>query len=74
MRREDVAAALAAADNWHKSSFSGGDNGGCVAVGTVPGFVGVRDTKIGSAGPVIAFTDRRWAEFLSAVRAGEFGR
>lgn len=74
MRHADVNAALAAADNWYKSSFSGGDNGGCVAVGAVPGFVGVRDTKIGSTGPVIAFTDRGWQAFLSAVRTGEFRR
>jgi hypothetical protein len=72
MRHEDAVAALSAADNWHKASFSGGANGGCVEVGTVPGLVGVRDTKQGDASPILAFTPPVWAAFLAGVRAGEF--
>jgi hypothetical protein len=72
MRHEDVVAALSVADNWHKSSFSGGANGGCVEVATVPGYIGVRDTKLGASSPVLAFTPHEWAAFLAGVRAGEF--
>ena len=72
MRHEDAVAALAGADNWHKATFSGGANGGCVEVGTVPGYFGVRDTKLGQDSPVLAFTRTEWQAFLAGVRAGEF--
>jgi uncharacterized protein DUF397 len=72
MRHEDAVAALAAADNWRKATFSGGANGGCVEVGTIPGYYGVRDTKLGDASPVLAFTPVEWQAFLAGVRAGEF--
>jgi hypothetical protein len=72
MRHEDAVAALAAADNWHKATFSGGANGGCVEVGTIPGYFGVRDTKLGEDSPVLAFTPTEWQAFLAGVRAGEF--
>ncbi|HWN32585.1 MAG TPA: DUF397 domain-containing protein [Pseudonocardia sp.] len=36
------------------ASQSGGDNGGCVEVGTAPGLVGVRDTKLGADSPILA--------------------
>jgi hypothetical protein len=72
MRHEDAIAALAAADNWHKASSSGGANGGCVEVATIPGYYGVRDTKLGGSSPVLAFTPIEWQAFLAGVRAGEF--
>lgn len=65
--------ALVAATDWRKSSHSGGANGGCVEVATVPGLVGVRDTKRGAASPVLAFTRAEWAAFLAGVKSGEFG-
>lgn len=72
MRHEDAVAALAAADNWHKATFSGGANSGCVEVGTIPGYYGVRDTKLGDASPVLAFNPVEWQAFVAGVRAGEF--
>jgi hypothetical protein len=72
MNHEDAIAALSAADNWHKASFSGGANGGCVEVATVPGYIGVRDTKLGGRSPVLAFTPTEWEAFLAGARAGEF--
>ncbi|WP_214408156.1 DUF397 domain-containing protein [Pseudonocardia lacus] len=72
MRHDDAVAALSAADNWHKATFSGGANGGCVEVATIPGYIGVRDTKLGERSPVLAFTPTEWKAFLSGVRAGEF--
>lgn len=69
MRNRDT---LGAATNWHKSSHSGKADGGCVEVGTVPGLVGVRDTKLGAASPVLAFARAEWTTFLAGVKAGEF--
>jgi hypothetical protein len=72
MRHEEAIAALAEAGNWHKSSFSGGENGGCVEVASIRGFVGVRDTKLGAGSPVLAFRIAEWDAFLRGVREGEF--
>lgn len=75
MEYQEVVAALGATTNWHKASFSQDTNAnGCVEVGTVPGFVGVRDTKLGATSPVLAFTEAEWAAFLAGVRKGEFNR
>lgn len=65
--------ALVAATDWRKSSHSGGQNGGCVEVGSAPGLVGVRDTKLGAASPVLAFGAGEWAAFLAAVKADALG-
>ena len=69
----DTVAALTAASTWHKASFSDeGQQYGCVEVATVPGLVGVRDTKLGAISPILAFTEPEWAAFLAGVKAGEF--
>ncbi|OLT17655.1 DUF397 domain-containing protein [Pseudonocardia sp. CNS-139] len=60
----------ATASNWHKSTFSGVENG-CVEVGSAPGIVGVRDTKLGTNSPVLVFTTAEWAAFLTAVKNGQ---
>ncbi|WP_103349908.1 DUF397 domain-containing protein [Amycolatopsis sp. CA-128772] len=72
MRYEDAVNALAAATNWHKASFSQGQENGCVEVGSVPGLIGVRDTKLGDASPILAFTEHEWKMFLRGARNGEF--
>ncbi|MBA2322578.1 MAG: DUF397 domain-containing protein [Pseudonocardiales bacterium] len=72
MNDNDAVAALAAASNWHKASHSDEDHNGCVEVATVPGLVGVRDTKLGAASPILAFTEAEWAAFLAGVRNNEF--
>lgn len=71
MTNEDAVAALADATNWHKASYSK-ENGGCVEVGSVPGVIGVRDTKLGAASPILAFDPTEWAAFVRAVKDGEF--
>jgi hypothetical protein len=59
---------------WRKSSFSGGNGGGCVEVaGNLPGIVAVRDSK-DREGPALVFTPGEWRAFLDGVRAGEFSR
>jgi hypothetical protein len=72
MNHDDAVAALAAASNWHKASFSDQNQSGCVEVATVPGMVGVRDTKLGPDSPILAFTEAEWRAFLAGVKVGEF--
>ena len=52
---------------WRKSSYSGA-NGSCIEVtSTVPGTVGVRDSK-DPAGPKLAFTTRQWRAFAADLK------
>lgn len=71
MTHNDAVTALAAARNWRKASASAG-NGGCVEVASIPGWIGVRDTKLGPNSPVLAFTPHEWDAFTKGVRGGEF--
>jgi uncharacterized protein DUF397 len=58
---------------WGKSSFSGGNGGGCVEVArNLPGVVAVRDSK-DRQGPALVFTLGEWRAFLDGVRGDEFG-
>lgn len=68
MDHPDAVTALAAAPNWHKASYSETDQNGCVEVGTVPGLVGVRDTTLAPASPVLAFAEPAWVVFLATLR------
>ena len=57
---------------WRKSSFSGGNGGGCVEVArNLSGVVAVRDSK-DRQGPALVFTPDEWRAFLNGVRAAEF--
>ncbi len=56
---------------WFKSSFSGGSGEGCIEVAFLPAGVAVRDTKDRTL-PPHRHPSAAWAEFLTAVRAGEF--
>jgi hypothetical protein len=57
---------------WHKSSFSGSNGGGCVEVARNQlGVVAVRDSK-DREGPALVFTPDEWRAFLDGVRAAEF--
>jgi Domain of unknown function (DUF397) len=55
---------------WRKSSYSGGNGGGCVEVGRSVDAdrVLVRDTK-DRQGPVLAVDPGTWRRFASRVRA-----
>ena len=56
---------------WRKSSYSGGNGGGCIEVGAHAdaGGVLVRDTK-DRQGPVLAFRPETWRRFASQVKTG----
>ncbi|MEV6971076.1 DUF397 domain-containing protein [Hamadaea sp. NPDC051192] len=55
---------------WRKAN--GSDSGGCVEVAYANGLIGVRDTKDGGRGPILAYTEHEWKVFLAGVAAGEF--
>jgi hypothetical protein len=57
---------------WRKSSFSSGTNG-CVEFADLgDGIVGVRDSKLGDASPILRFTRAEVAAWLAGAAAGEF--
>ena len=67
MNHDQAAAELNTAAGWRKSSYSQGANG-CVEVTiTLPGWVGVRDSKLGTASPVLACTLPQWHAMLASV-------
>lgn len=53
---------------WRKSSYSGGNGGTCVEVGSVGLAVAVRDSK-DPDGPRLAFAAATWKAFAEQVKA-----
>jgi hypothetical protein len=56
---------------WRKSSYSGGNGGGCIEVGAHEqggGRVLVRDTK-DRTGPVLRLSPAAWLEFVGQVKS-----
>ncbi|MEV4466054.1 DUF397 domain-containing protein [Micromonospora echinofusca] len=52
---------------WRKSTKSGNNGGACVEVAdTLPGVVGVRDSK-DPTGPALIFTPLAWRAFVARV-------
>jgi len=74
MDAADARAVLAAnCTGWGKSSFSNGGANGCVEFNfDVPGWVGVRDSKLGDGSPVLVFNKRELEAMLAGAKAGEF--
>jgi hypothetical protein len=67
------AALSATTTGWGKSSFSNGGANGCVEFNfAVPGYVGVRDSKLGDASPVLVFNKRELDAMVAGAKAGEF--
>ncbi|MBB5850016.1 DUF397 domain-containing protein [Amycolatopsis umgeniensis] len=57
---------------WWKSSYSAG-SAGCVEVNdTIPGFVGMRDSKLGEKSPVLVFEPHEIRAFVLGAKNGEF--
>jgi hypothetical protein len=54
---------------WHKSSYSGGDQGECLEVARGHACVPVRDSKV-IPGPALLFSTDGWADFVAAVKHG----
>ncbi|MDQ3762387.1 MAG: DUF397 domain-containing protein [Actinomycetota bacterium] len=71
MNTETAQTALRSCTQWRKSSYSFPDGQECVEVTTeLTGWVGVRDSKLGTDSPVLAFTTAEWQAMLAGVRAG----
>jgi hypothetical protein len=49
---------------WRKSSYSQAQNG-CVEIGSTATVIGVRDSKLGDASPVLSFSPKAFRAFLS---------
>ncbi|HLJ99633.1 MAG TPA: DUF397 domain-containing protein [Streptosporangiaceae bacterium] len=54
---------------WRKSTYSGGNGGNCVEVGTQDERVLVRDST-DRAGSVLRVRPRTWREFSARLKAG----
>lgn len=52
---------------WHVSTFSTATAGSCVEVGAAPGERAVRDTKLGSASPMLVFSSENWRTFVRSA-------
>jgi Domain of unknown function (DUF397) len=53
---------------WRKSSYSSGNGGNCVELGTMTGAVLVRDTRDNGMGPVLRVTPADWARLVKSVK------
>jgi len=53
---------------WRKSNHS--EDGGCVEIAAIEGFVGVRDSKAKGVGPVLVFSQREWQAFVAGITDG----
>lgn len=71
MNNEDVPPAHVFTTRWKKAARSQGENA-CVEVASAPGLTGVRDSKQGGRGPVLAFERETWEAFLGQLKTGLF--
>ncbi len=55
---------------WRKSSYSGGNGGNCIEVGSGQDAVVVRDTKQADSGPVLRFDPLVWRRFADRLKSG----
>jgi hypothetical protein len=53
---------------WRKSSYSSGNGGNCLELGTMPGAILIRDTKDNGRGPVLRVTPADWTRLLKSVK------
>ncbi len=59
---------------WRKSSYSSVEGQECVEVIIeLPGWVGVRDSKLGAESPVLACAAVQWQAMVAGARLGRLG-
>lgn len=56
---------------WIKSNFSE-PKGNCVELAAVDGLIGMRDSKLGDASPILTVTPGELRAFLDGARSNEF--
>lgn len=67
MKHQDAIGVLSEVDAWRKSTYSERATD-CVEISTeVSGWVGVRDSKLASSSPILAFTPSRWGSFIRGL-------
>lgn len=70
---EPTARPVFGATGWGSASACGPNGGNCVEVNlTVPGHVGVRDSKRLTGDVLLDFNTSSWSRFLHDMRAGTF--
>lgn len=70
MNQDTARAALRRCGRWRTASYSAGENN-CVQVSAVlSGWTGVRDSKHGGDGPVLAFAATPWRGLLGHLGGG----
>jgi hypothetical protein len=52
---------------WRKSTYSGGNGGGCVEVGTAGDVIAIRDTTNRDGG-TLAVSTQAWKSFASKIK------
>jgi hypothetical protein len=53
---------------WRKATYSSGNGGNCIEVGTADRSVAVRDSK-NPEGPKLAFTSESWQAFTRTLKS-----
>ncbi|MDQ7904503.1 DUF397 domain-containing protein [Phytohabitans sp. ZYX-F-186] len=63
------------AAGWKKSRRSGNGNSNCVEIAVLSdSYIGIRDSKAGPGGPVLAVNRQCFQDFIHAARSGVFDR
>lgn len=57
---------------WIKSTFSEAPQRECVELAAVDGWIGMRDSKLGEASPILTFTPTELKAFLAGAKNNEF--
>lgn len=57
--------------DWQKATASEPDND-CVEFAKVGDVIGIRDSKLGAASPILQFTQSELAAMLNGAKSGEF--
>jgi hypothetical protein len=71
MNHHQAHQALQHATGWRKSTHSQGSDSCVEITTTIPGWVGVRDSKLTNS-PTLAFTHDEWRALLAGAKTGEF--
>lgn len=58
--------------HWIKSSFSEAPQRECIELATADSWIGMRDSKLGNASPILTFSRAELKAFLVGVKNNEF--
>lgn len=72
MNHQTALSSLERATEWRKASYSKGQSDCVEITDGVPGWIGIRDSKLGADSPILALTTAEWAAFTAGVKDDEF--